>query len=429
MNKYELKYGEKHVDVLIPKQNLLGVLEKKGMDKKLSEEEIIVNALDNPINSSKIEEIVKPNDKICIIISDITRSWQRMNVFLPYIIDRLVKSGVKEEDIIFLCATGSHRAQSTEEHRILLGDGIFGRFKIVDHDSTEKGNHIYLGKTSYGTPVSINKIAMESDHIILTGAVVFHDLAGWGGGKKSILPGIAAYESIMANHSLSLNPELGSGIHPNVRSGNIEDNPIHQDMLEAGKMVNPSFLLNVIIDEEGLIGDAVAGHYINAHDVGRNKVTKLNALEIKEKGDMVIVSTGGYPKDIDLYQSTKALINAKDAVVKGGSIILLCQCSEGIGHSDMEEIILKHHNILDREKEVRRRYTVSKFIGYLTNEIAKEYDILMVSDLSKDLLEKINIRGVESVEKALEIVYGEKGYGLKTYVIPQGSDILPVLKS
>ncbi len=426
MKKFEMKYGKDKRSFSIPQKNLLGIIRGNGDNTKLSEAEVILRALENPIDSPRLENIVKPGEKICIVISDITRAWQKMSLFLPYIVDKLNEAGIDDQDITFLCATGSHRSQTKEEHKVLLGEKLSKRFEVIDHDSRDEENMVHLGTTSFGTPVSINKIAMESDHIILTGAVVFHDLAGWGGGKKSILPGIASYESIMANHSLSLSPNIGEGIHPMVKSGNISNNPIHEDMLEAAGFVNPSFLFNVIIDSKGNICDAVAGHYIKAHEEGQKKVSNINGIPIKEKADLVVVSAGGYPKDIDLYQASKALINAKEAVKKDGGIIMVSQCIEGVGHRELKEIIEDYDNNLEREKSVRNHYTVSRFIGYLIAEIARKYNIILISDIDDELLKKINIRSANDIDEALDIFYKEKGKDLKTYIMPNGSETLPV---
>lgn len=426
MKKFEMKYGKDKRSFSIPQKNLLGIIRGNGDNTKLSEAEVILRALENPIDSSRLENIVKPGEKICIVISDITRAWQKMSLFLPYIVDKLNEAGIDDQDITFLCATGSHRSHTKEEHKVLLGEKLSKRFEVIDHDSRDEENMVHLGTTSFGTPVSINKIAMESDHIILTGAVVFHDLAGWGGGKKSILPGIASYESIMANHSLSLSPNIGEGIHPMVKSGNISNNPIHEDMLEAAGFVNPSFLFNVIIDSKGNICDAVAGHYIKAHEEGQKKVSNINGIPIKEKADLVVVSAGGYPKDIDLYQASKALINAKEAVKKDGGIIMVSQCIEGVGHRELKEIIEDYDNNLEREKSVRNHYTVSRFIGYLIAEIARKYNIILISDIDDELLKKINIRSANDIDEALDIFYKEKGKDLKTYIMPNGSETLPV---
>ncbi len=425
MQKYKLKYGNEIKEFNFDDRNLLGVIQSKDENTNISEIDAIINALENPIGTDKLSNIVNKNDKVCVVISDITRVWQKMSVFLPYIVKELKKTGIEDENIIFISATGSHRKQSDEEHRALLGEELYSRFEVIDHDSRDEENLIYVGTTSFGTPVKINKMAYECEHIIITGAVVFHDLAGWGGGKKSILPGIAGYDSIMKNHSLSLNPKLGEGINPFVRSGNFNSNPLHEDMLEATQFVKPSFMFNVLINSRGDIGDAVAGHYIEAHNIGAKKVDEMNRVKIEEKADVLIVSAGGYPKDINLYQASKALINAKEAVKDGGDIIIVAECSEGVGNKDIEELINISEDNSYREKIVRESFTVAKFIGYLIAHIASKFNIILISSLERELLKKINIQTANSIDEALDSVYAKRDKAVKTYIIPQGCEYLP----
>ncbi|WP_026896083.1 nickel-dependent lactate racemase [Clostridiisalibacter paucivorans] len=428
MATIKMKYGKEKIDVSISDDNLLGVIKSKGGDGNSSEEDIIKDALKNPIASARLKKLVKPGERICIVISDITRAWQKMSAYLPYLVQELNDGGINDEDIIFLSATGSHRKQTKEEHEVLLGKELAKRFKVIDHVSTDKDSLVHLGDTSYGTPVMVNKLALECDHVVLTGAIVFHLLAGWGGGKKSVLPGICGYETIMANHALSLNPELGSGSNPLVRSGNIDGNPIHLDMLEATSFVRPTFLFNAIMDSNGNIAHAVAGNYIKAHEAGCEIVDKKDGVMIEEKGDMVIATAGGYPKDINLYQTSKTLINAKEAVKEGGTIIILSQCSEGFGNKPIEDMIRNYTSVLDREKALREDYSIAKYIGYFFAETADKFDLILVSDMDKALLESANITVVDNLDDALKITYDKKGKDLKTYLMPNGANTLPKLK-
>jgi nickel-dependent lactate racemase len=423
-----MRYGTEAVSVSIPEKNLLGIIKSHSDHIKKYEEEVILDALQNPIESPRLGEIVSPGEKICIVISDITRAWQKMGFYLPYVIEELNKAGIVDDDIIFLCATGSHRRQTKEEHEMLLGEKLSKRFQVIDHDCRDQDNMVYVGTTSFGNAVRVNKIAMDCDHILLTGAVVYHDLAGWGGGKKSILPGISAYESIMGNHSLSLNPIMGTGLNPRVRCGNALDNPLHLDMVEAADFVKPSFLLNVIMDDQGNIGKAVAGHYLKAHEVGQQLVEAMDGVTICKKADLVISSAGGYPKDIELYQASKALINATNAAKEGGNIILLSECIEGFGHDEVEQIIVNYNSNQEREAALRQNYTVAKYTGYLISEIAAAYDVILVSQMPPKTLEKINIQIVATLEEALEIVYAKKGIDLQTYLMPYGANTLPKMK-
>lgn len=420
-----MKYGRNEVNIQPMAMGFLGMIESNNAENDISEELTILKALEAPIGSSRLGEIVKPGEKVCIVISDITRAWQKMNVYLPYIVDELNASGVVDEDITFLCATGSHRPQTEEEHRLLLGEKLAGRFSVTDHDCGDLNSMTKLGTTSFGTPVIINDIALESDHIILTGAIVFHDLAGWGGGKKSILPGISAYESIMANHSLSLKPGLGEGLDPDVRCGSADNNPVHLDMLEAAAFVKPSFLFNVIIDEDGNIGKAVAGDYIKAHEEGRRLVDEADSAVIAEKADVVVVSAGGFPKDIDLYQASKALVNAKEAVVPGGYIILLAECSEGFGHEEVRLMLEDYGDCSSREKALRESFSVAKYTGYLISRIAESFKVVMVSSIEPNKLRNCGINTAATLEEALELVKEGAENSLKTYYMPTGSSTLP----
>ena len=425
MKQIKLKYGREEKQIQVHEKNYLGLIQRSGMRKSKSEQEIIQGAMENPIGSGRLRSIVKPGETVCIVISDITRAWQKTGVYLPYIVDELNQAGIEDRDITFLCATGSHRGQTREEHEILLGEQLAPRFTVIDHNCRDKDSLVSIGTTSYGTPVIINRIALESDHIVLTGAVVFHDLAGWGGGKKSILPGIAAYESIMANHRLSLNPNLGDGTNFHVRCGNVSNNPVHLDMLEAAELVQPDFLFNVIMDEKGNIGSAVAGHYIKAHEAAQQIVDQSDSVCLSEKGGIVIASAGGYPKDIDLYQSSKALINAKEAVKKGGVIVLLAECREGFGGSEVQQMLEDFSDNPSREKELREAFSVAKYTGYMIAEIAECFRVILVSSIDPKQVENANLRVTLDVNEAIRLAIQEAGEEAKIYIMPFGASTLP----
>ncbi|AOY78101.1 nickel-dependent lactate racemase [Clostridium formicaceticum] len=427
MQTFSMKYGKSMVDFSLPEKNLLDIIKNNEKDFSKSEEEVILDALNNPIGTGTLKEIVKPGEKICIVISDITRAWQKMSTYLPYVVDTLTEIGIEDKDILFIASTGSHRKHTKEEHRTLLGEKLADRFEVIDHDCWDKENLTYVGTTSFGTPVHINKMAFDCDHILLTGAIVFHLLAGWGGGKKSVLPGICSYETIMKNHALSLNPTLGEGSNPSVRSGNIINNPLYEDMLEAAKLVKPSFLFNVIMNADGKIAAAVAGDFIEAHEAGCKIVQELDGVSIKEKADVVIATAGGFPKDINLYQTVKTLINAREAVKEGGTIIILSECSEGFGNADVQEIIQDYDTMLEREKALRENFSIAKYIGYFVSEAAVNFTLILVSNIDGELVERANIKVVKTIQEALAIAYQKQGEDLKAYLMPYGANTLPQL--
>jgi nickel-dependent lactate racemase len=363
MKTVKMKLGHGYVDVSAPKENLLGVILKEAPPSTMTEEEVILAALANPIGTPRLKDIVKPGEKICIVVSDVTRAWQRMGVYLPYIVKELNDAGIRDKNIRFLSALGYHRKQTREEHEKQLGTALLERFEIIDHDCMDKTNLVNLGKTSRGTPVTINKIAAEADRLVLTGCCTFHPWVGWGGGKKSILPGISSIESIQHNHLMILD-EMGRQ-RPEVRSGNIKDNPIHLDMLEVAAMVKPSFMFNVIMGHDGKIAHAVCGDCVTAHDAGRKIVDDLYAVPINELADITISSQGGYPKDIDVCQTGKGIYHTQEATKPGGTMIILSDCSEGIGPPEANTIFLECKTNAERER---------KFANFFGSEV---YELLL----------------------------------------------------
>ncbi|MBU3182586.1 nickel-dependent lactate racemase [Clostridium psychrophilum] len=428
MREFELKQGHGTVKFSINEKNIIGVIDNTLSKNSSTEEEVIKKALQNPIGSPKLKEIVTAGESICIVLPDITRLWQKSAIYLPIIVDELLGAGIRKEDILFISATGSHRNQTEDEYRQLLGDKLYGKFNIIDHDCNDQDNLIYLGKTSFGTPVSINKKAMNCDHIIITGGIVYHFLVGWSGGKKSILPGIASYETIMENHGLSLNENLGDGTRPEIRCGNIINNPVHLDMEEAASFVKPSFMFNVIMGSDGNISAAVAGNYLKAHEQGRKYVDQSDSFTIKEKADLVIATAGGFPKDINFYQSSKLLMNSREAVKKGGTIIALTECSEGLGGNDeVRSMLMNYNTLIEREEALRKCYSISKHVSVLACETAHNFNLILVSNLDPKFLKNTGIKIVRTIDEALDLAYKQNGRNLKTFIMPQGANTLPKL--
>ncbi|MCY6371041.1 nickel-dependent lactate racemase [Clostridium ganghwense] len=429
MKNFKMKYGKIKMNVPVKEENLLREIEGNPFEVTKTVDEIITDALHNPIGSSRLKDIVKEGETVCLVIPDITRGWQQTPKFLPEIIRELNEGGIKDEDIVIISAAGSHRKQTKEEHEMLIGKELIERFDVLDHDCFDKDNLVFVGETSFGNKIHVNKKAVECDHIVLAGGIVYHFLAGWSGGRKSILPGIVSYDTIMKNHELSLSKTLGEGKNKEAGGGKLKGNPVHEDMMEASAFVKPSFIFNVIMEPNGNIGAAVAGDYIKAHIEGCKIVESIDGVYIDQKADLAIATAGGYPKDINLYQASKTLMNAREAVKEGGTIIVLSQCSEGLGgNADVQHILLNFDNLLDREKDLREKYSISKDIAYIICDIADKFDVILVSDIDSNLLKKANITAVKTIEEALEITYKQKGENLKTYVMTHGANTFPTLK-
>lgn len=425
--KISLKYGIKKVEFKIDKNKIKNILSTNSSDDSKEFKKIIQEALADPAGSKKLSKKVSSGEKVTVVIADITRSWQKISQFLPHIIEELKKGGIKLEDITVLAATGSHRSHSEKEIKLLLGEKYYKKIKFVDHNAEDKDQLKYLGETSFGTPVWINKLAVNTDRLILTGGIVFHDLAGFAGGRKSLLPGIAGYESIMKNHSLSLSKNEGEGIKKTVTTNHLDDNPVNQDMIEAAEMIDVDFIFNVIPDGRGGIGAAVAGDLIKAHQKGCEICRNLFGIPLQEKAELVFASAGGYPKDINLYQGSKALVNAVRAVKKGGSLVLLSKCSEGIGHPEVKEIIQDYKNNMEREKFLRSDFTISRYTGYLITKKIEDINLILVSDIDPKLLDNTEIKVVKTLEEAMDLLKNDFKEIPDSYIMPAAANTLPIL--
>lgn len=428
---YYLKYGDREFKVNLPDGQIKLVLNPNPVDlPERTPRELIEEALDNPIGTDRIENIVKPGEKVCIVISDSTRSWQNPGMILEVLMDRLSPAGIRDEDIVVISARGTHRAQTDAELRKLVGDRIYDRVKVVDHDSTDESNLTYMGMTNRGTPVRLNSIAVGSDRVILIGAVLHHFLAGFSGGRKSVIPGIAARDTVQANHSLSLNAGPGSGGNPLVRSGSMEDNPLHLDMLEGALMLDPCFIINVVADDSYRTLKAFAGDMVKAHAAACQMVDEMNSVDIDRQYPVVIASAGGYPKDINVYQPLKTLCHMLECTEPGGVMIMLSESREGFGSPETEKQIKGYDNMEDREKALRERYSIGAHTGYLFADTAEKYTFIYVTDLDASNFAKTKMHIVHTLDEALELASKLCGGKLPGDVLlmPNGSVTLPRLK-
>lgn len=423
-----MKCGEQEFEVHLPPELIAAELEPNQMDlPRRTPAEHIRWALDHPIDSAPLKELVKPGEKVCLVISDVTRRWQSPETYLPILVAELESAGIRDEDMLIISATGTHRRQTPEEHKGLVTEAVYDRIQVVDHQCTDEENLAYVGTTTRGTPVWLDKRALACDKIILTGGVVYHFMAGFGGGRKSVLPGIAGRETIMKNHNLALNPGLGNGSNPDVRSANMNaTNPVHADMMEACSMVNPTFLVNVVVNDEQEIIAAFAGNWVTAHQAACDLVDRMYGVPAREKTPQVIASAGGFPKDLNFYQTIKTLCNALEVVEDGGTIILVTRSNEGFGSADTEKQIAGYATMLDREKALREDFSIGAFIGYLFAESAEKYHLIAVTGMEQSDFGTANIHVVKTLDEALELSRKlNGGKDLRTTLMPHGANTLP----
>lgn len=432
MAQHYMKYGEREFSVELGSGLIAAELHSNTVALPAkSALEHINDALDNPIGSPRLEEMLKPGQTVCIVVPDSTRLWQSPNVFVPAVVARLSKCGIRDVDIRILTATGTHRPMSCEEHIAIVSEDIYNRIGVVDHKCRESADMVKAGVTSHGTEVWFNRIALESDHIILTGGVVYHFLAGYGGGPKYLLPGIASYETIQRHHNLALNKGFGSGSNAAVRSANMENSNIfHTDLEEAALLAKPSFLLNVVVDDNYNIIKAVAGDMVQAHREACALVDAIDGVNVAERTPLVIASAGGAPKDINFYQTIKTLANALAVVSEGGTIIILSACTEGFGSPDTERQIRDFDNMEAREKDLRENFSIGSYVGFLFAESAEKHNLIMVCSMAAADFAKTKIHIVTTLDDAL--VLAKKlngGKDVRATLLPHGANTLPKLQA
>jgi len=428
--KISLTYGERELPLDIPDGKVKKVLQGKAMGSPESEEDEVKRALRKPTDSAPLSQLVNKGERVCIVVGDMTRLWVRHHVLLPPILQELNQGGVPDEDIFIISATGDHREQTAEEHRQLVGDEVYRRVTVTDHQARSESELVHLGTTTFGTEVKINRKVVEADRVVLTGGIVYHFLAGWGGGKKAILPGVAGHQSIMQNHTLSLHPTPGEGINPEVRAGKLENNPCSEDMVEGTSLVAPDFLVNSVInDAEHRVALVVAGNYLTAYRHGCQFVDEHLRITLPGTAPLVIASCGGFPKDINFYQTYKTIYNASFALQKGGIMILLSESREGMGNEDFATVFTEHSNNAEREASLRQQYTIGGYMGYHTAVMAEENRILALTDLDEELVKSMGITPVSSQSEALNMAAGYNGGELpEAYIMPHGSATLPLIE-
>lgn len=374
-------------------------------------------ALQAPIDHGPLREAVRAGERVCIIVNDSTRV-ARSDVFLPILLDELVGAGVKEEDIFIVFSNGSHRLMSRDEMATLAGPRVAERIAMYNHDCADEGNLVYRGVTSRGVPLYLNKKVCAADLRILTGSIVHHFFAGFGGGRKALVPGVAGHQTIKANHSMMLDEGAGLGL--------LEKNPVHEDLLEGAKMAGKSFLFNVVLNGDKEFLAVFAGDMERAHSLGCAFVGKAYGVELQKKADLVIASCGGYPKDINLYQTQKTLENAAQAMKEGGQIILLAQCGEGVGSPKYEEWAYKYQDFSQMENALKNNFELGGHKAYAYGRIFQRGRVVLVSDLPAPKVRRLGFTPAASVEEAYGIVLEQERPEL-TYVLPQGSLTVPIV--
>lgn len=327
--KVDLLCGEKTVDLALPES--VAVLEMKKMEPLPNPTSVINEALANPIESPPLKKFTQGKKNACVVVSDVTRPVPN-KIILPPMLKILEKSGISKENITILIATGMHRPNLGEELESMVGREIMDDYTVVNNYCRKPGEYRKIDEID-GAPIEINNHYLDADLKILTGLIEPHIYAGYSGGRKAILPGISSFETMKFMHSYKMID------HPNVTNCLLDGNPFHEYGIRVAELAGVDFIINVAINKERNIAGVFAGHYNHAHLAGCDMIYNHSTVKLDQKVDMVITSGGGYPLDATFYQISKALISARDILIKGGTIVVTCECREGLGSPEFSDIM------------------------------------------------------------------------------------------
>ena len=414
MKSLELKYGSKKISLKLDEARILSVVSGKKLSPLIDPQGRIRRVIKFPVASKSMHETFKPGEKVAIIVSDRTRNVAA-TVFLPVIIGELNSIGIPDKDIFIVFAVGTHRLHTKDEHIRIVGQEIAGRIKLIDHDHSDKKNLVELGTTSRGIKVLVNKLVNDADRVILTGAITYHYFAGYGGGRKSVLPGISSFETIQTNHKLC----LGSS---KAKTGILDGNPVHEDMVEAAKMLDPDLIFNVILDDSGRISSVFAGDLVEAHRAGCDELDSNFKVKIPNKAKAVIASAGGGTKDLNFVQTHKAMEMASYALEEGGTMILLGESSEGFPSGEcMKYVNLGSAKAI--EEELKRNFTIAGHTILSAFEKAERFKIIWVSKLNRATVQKFGITPADNLAEAMNLA----GEMEQAYIMPNAYNTFPIV--
>lgn len=387
-------------------RNLIGILEHR-------ETGVLAAALANPVGAPCLRDLVKPNETVAIVTSDVTRPCPS-KLMLPLVLKELESAGVSQQNITIVFALGNHRPHREAEKISLVGEDLYRRFRCVDSVTEEM---VYLGTTTRGTPVEVTRPVVAADRRILLGNVEYHYFAGYSGGLKAIMPGCASAKSIQANHSMMTQAYA--------HSGEIDRNPIRQDIEEVARFLPIDFIVNVVLDEHKDILAAFVGHPIRAHRAAARYLDNLYKIKISQQADIVIASAGGYPKDINLYQAQKAIDNAKRAVKPGGILILVAECIEGLGDETFTRWVMAAREPEDLIKRVHTHFELGGHKAAAIAMVRRMIDIFIVTSMPGTLACKIFLEPYQDLAQAYAEALKRKGPDAKVMIIPQAGSLLP----
>lgn len=423
MKDFTFRYGDGTVTVPLDERCILGELHGNQTPALADIPAALSAALEAPIGAPPLSAWLTPGDRVVLVISDMSRFWMRQDKVIPPLVDYLnARCGIPDRDIILLVANGTHEGGDEKELRTLVSDGVYDRVRVVNHDCRAP-DLVYIGTTPHGTPVSIHPLAARADKVICLGAATHHVMAGFGGGRKSILPGISGIETICHNHAFALDPVCLRS-NPRIGNGKLTGNPLHEDMCEAAGLIDNLYVISLVMNPQMKLAEIYAGHYMKSWEAACAAVERIARVAVPRRADAVIASCGGFPKDMSLYQGTKTIDNVESGLKPGGTLILLMEARDGGGPAEYFDWIedLKQGTL---EKRLREHFTIPGYIFLLNCEQARRYNILLFTSIPPEVVAPM---GLKAFNDMAELLNAARLEGKSLYVIPNGSTVVPCVK-
>ncbi len=416
----KLAYGKKGLNIALKEEGLT-VIEPKFVPGLPDEKKVFVDSLNQPIGSPPLKKLIKSQDNVAIVFSDITRPVPNRRI-IPWLLEKL--RGVDKDRIVLINATGMHRANTKEELAQMLGEEVVRNHRIVNHNAWKKEEMVHLGKTKAGGDVWVNSNYVRADVKILTGFIEPHFFAGFSGGPKSVLPGISGEDTIMHNHSANMLS------HPKADWSITQGNPLWEEIREVALMTKPTFIINVTLNKEKEISGVFSGGMDEAHRKGVEFARKSAMRPVPHLFDVVIATNSGYPLDLNLYQTVKGMSAANQIVKKGGAIICVSECSDGIPeHGNYRRILQMGKN----PEEILKIVATPGFSMFdqweaqIQAEIQTKAQVYLYSQLPEKDAVACHLEPIKDIEGTVERLRKDFGKNLKIAVLPEGPMTIPYL--
>lgn len=422
-----LNYHDTVIEIPDPPVGEINVLEGKAIEPVDDPIAAVTEAINNPIESPSLAEMIPDSGDITIMVSDRTRKT-RLDILLPPIVDCLEEKNVSDGRIKILVCLGTHKKHTREQLESIIPVEYLNRFEIMESHQENPDDFVDVGITPSGTNVRYHSQAMNSSLLICTGGITFHYFAGFSGGRKLFLPGISHVSSIQANHRMTYIEKDGEFVrNPACKSTALDGNPVSDDMDDAFHLMPvESFLVNVILNPQGEVSGVFAGDVIKAHRAGCAEFARLYSLPVEYQADIVIASPGGYPADINLLQSHKSMVNASRALKPGGILILAAGCSEGFSLSDYPDFMREH-----TRGEMRSRLMDNyEILGGTTDNlmsITEKFKVFLISGLDGETLTTLGVKALDIESVSWDEVFDGLDSNSKCYIMPNASKYLPVI--